>query len=512
MKVPICAEMNRPLGRAKAKDNKTSATSTAKVKVRTADAAALALGLERSSSEPLHVQLTRQLRHMILSGRVTPGARLPSTRALASELGVSRATSVLAYDQLVSEGYLEGRQGSGVFVAPSLGARSLQAAATSRPAPRSSAWRVTPKPLPARPFQINTTDPTLFPFRHWARLLNRIWRNPRLELVTKIDPFGWPDLRAAIARHLGEWRGMVCHGEQIIITSGAADAIQLIARSSFAPGDCVYLEEPGFPTLLQGVRHAGLVACPVLVDADGFDPDRAFARRAARGVIVTPSRQFPLGVTLPLRRRLQLLEWATSVGAFVIEDDFDSEYRYEGSPLPALMSLDRHGRTIYMGSFSKVLWPTLRLGFIVTPERLIGAFRRHVTQRGPITSVVAQPVLAEFMGEGAYATHIRRTRRIYARRLAALRGQSERLRDLLELSPTASGMHVIADLAPKLAQRMSDRDVAKLADQADVAVLPLADYYAGRPNRCALLLGFAAFSEQATEAAIERLAGALARR
>jgi GntR family transcriptional regulator/MocR family aminotransferase len=366
--------------------------------------------------------------------------------------------------------------------------------------------------VPARPFQITATDPTLFPFRHWARLLNRIWRNPRAELVTKIDPFGWPDLRAAIARHLGEWRGMVCHGEQIIITSGAADAIQLIARSSFAPGDSVYLEEPGFPTLLQGVRRAGLVACPVLVDADGFDPDRAFARRAARGAIVTPSRQFPLGVTLPLRRRLQLLEWATSVGAYVIEDDFDSEYRYEGSPLPALMSLDRHGRTIYMGSFSKVLWPTLRLGFIVTPERLIGAFRRHVTQRGPIASVVAQPVLAEFMGEGAYATHIRRTRRIYARRLAALRGQSERLRELLELSPTASGMHVIADLAPKLAQRMSDRDVAKLADQADVTVLPLADYYAGRPNRCALLLGFAAFSEQATEAAIERLAGALARR
>jgi len=209
---------------------------------------------------------------------------------------------------------------------------------------------------------------------------------------------------------------------------------------------------------------------------------------------------------------LQLLEWATSVGAYVIEDDFDSEYRYEGSPLPALMSLDRHGRTIYMGSFSKVLWPTLRLGFIVTPERLIGAFRRHVTQRGPIASVVAQPVLAEFMGEGAYATRIRRTRRIYARRLAALRGQSERLRELLELSPTASGMHVIADLAPKLAQCMSDCDVAKLVDQADVTVLPLADYFAGRPNRCALLLGFAAFLEQATKAAMERIAGALARR
>jgi GntR family transcriptional regulator/MocR family aminotransferase len=305
--------MIRPVARAKAKVNKTSATSKAKVKVRTADAAALALGLERSSTESLHVQIGRQLRHMILSGRVAPGARLPSTRVLASELGVSRATSVLAYDQLVSEGYLEGRQGSGVFVAPSLGERSLQPAATSRSATRSSAWRIEPKPVPARPFQITATDPTLFPFRHWARLLHRIWRNPRPELVAKIDPFGWPDLRAAIAHHLGEWRGMACRGEQIIITSGAADAVQLIARSAFAAGDSVYVEEPGFPTLLHGVRSAGLTACPVPVDADGFDPERAFARRAARGAIVTPSRQFPLGVTLPLRRRLQLLEWATSV-------------------------------------------------------------------------------------------------------------------------------------------------------------------------------------------------------
>jgi GntR family transcriptional regulator/MocR family aminotransferase len=501
--------MTRPVGRTEAKVNNTSAVSKAKVKVKTADAAALALGLERNTNEPLHVQLGRQLRHMILSGRVTPGARLPSTRALASELGVSRATSVLAYDQLVSEGYLEGRQGSGVFVAPSLGERALQAAATSPPATRSPTRRVAPKPVPARPFQITATDPTLFPFRHWARLLHRIWRNPRPELVAKIDPFGWPDLRAAIARHLGEWRGMDCCGGQIIITSGAADAVQLIARSAFAAGDSVYVEEPGFPTLVYGVRSAGLTACPVLVDADGFDPDRAFALRAARGAIVTPSRQFPLGVTLPLHRRLQLLEWATSVGAYLIEDDFDSEYRYEGSPLPALMSLDRRGRTIYMGSFSKVLWPTLRLGFIVAPERLIGVFRHQLTLRGQVASVVVQPVLAEFMSEGGYATHIRRTRRIYARRLAALRGQSERLRGLLKLSPTASGMHVVADLEAKLAQRMSDRDVANLADRAGVTLLPLADYYAGRPNRRALLLGFAAFSEQASEAAIQRLAGAL---
>jgi GntR family transcriptional regulator/MocR family aminotransferase len=479
--------------------------------VRTADAAAAALSLDRGDSRPLHAQLDAQLRHMILSGRMPPGARLPSSRTLAEELGASRATIVLAYDQLVSEGYVEGRQGAGVFVSPSLPEQALQVASSpsaKRHPPRSAA---APQPQPVRPFMA-AADPSLFPYRHWARLLHRIWRNPRPELIGTMDPFGWPDLRAAIARHLGEWRGIACQAEQIIITSGAVDAIDLIARCAFAPGDTVCVEEPGYPTLRHALRRAGLAPVPVLVDAEGFDPDRARRHQAMRGAVVTPSRQFPLGVTMPLRRRLALLDWAAGAGGYIVEDDFDSEYRYEGSPLPALMSLDRHGRAIYIGSFSKVLSPTLRLGFVVAPERLLAAMREHLKLRGAMASLVPQPALAELIGEGGYATHLRRTRRIYARRLAALLAQRDRLDGLLELSPTSAGMHVVADLAPGLVRRMSDREAAGRAADGDVPTAPLADFYELRPQRRALLLGFAGFSAETCAAAVGRLAAALSRR
>jgi GntR family transcriptional regulator/MocR family aminotransferase len=478
---------------------------------RTADAAVAALSLDRRGGAALHVQLSSQLRQMILSARMPPGARLPSSRSLAEELGVSRATVVLAYDQLVSEGYIEGRKGAGVFVSPSLPEQVLQVDVSSRPAkrhlPRSTE---APTNQPAQPFS-GAADPSLFPYRYWARLLHRIWRHPQTELVAAADAFGWPELRAAIARHLGEWRGIVCDREQIIITSGVVDATELIARSAFTAGNTIYVEEPGHPPLRRALRWSGLVPHAVLVDADGFDLDHARRHRPARGAIVTPSRQFPLGATLLLRRRLALLEWAASVDGYVVEDDFDSEYRYEGSPLPALMSLDRHGRAIYIGSFSKVLSPTLRLGFIVVPEHLVGSFRHQLKLRGAIASLFAQPVLAEFISEGAYATHIRRTRRIYARRLAFLLAQRDRLSGLLELSPASAGMHVVADLAPELARHMSDREAAKRAGEAGVTTPPLADFYALSPRRRGLLLGFAGFSEEACALAVGRLAGALSR-
>jgi GntR family transcriptional regulator / MocR family aminotransferase len=493
---------------------------------RTADAAAAALSLDRRSALALHLQLSSQLRQMILSARMPPGARLPSSRSLAEELLISRATVVLAYDQLAGEGYVEGRQGAGIFVSPSLPQQALQAAAPPRPAQRGAppssggeaagGEAVAPPPAeihvarPIRPFT-GAPDPNLFPYQQWARLLHRIWRSPRPALLGGVDPFGWPDLRAAIARHLAQWRGILCNAGQIIVTSGAVDAIDLIARSAFSAGDTVHIEDPGYPTLRHALERAGLQPDPVLVDADGFDPARA-KKHPARGAVVTPSRQFPLGVTLPLARRLALLDWAAAVDGYVVEDDFDSEYRYEGAPLPALMSLDRQGRAIYIGSFSKVLSPTLRLGFVVVPEHLVGSFRRTLGQRGSMASLLPQPVLAEFMNDGAYATHIRRTRRIYARRLAALLAQRDRLDGLLELAPTAAGMHVVADFAPGLAERMTDREAAERAREVGVTASALADHYAGRPQRSALILGFAGFSEEQCEAAVGRLAGALRRR
>ena len=474
----------------------------------------LALDLDARLKAPLHLQLGRQLRGLILAGRLSPGARLPSSRALAVDLGVSRATVVLAFEQLASEGYVEGRHGSGMFVASGLPGpvlRKVKAAPASAPASALAPAERTTKPEPSRPFQLGATDHSLFPYRHWARLLYRTWRDPAGGLTGAVDAFGWPDLRGAIARHLGEWRGIAARPGQIVITSGTADATELIARVAFAPGAGVYIEEPGYPTLRHALSGLGLAVHPVPVDAEGFSIAEAARRGAAGGAIVTPSRQFPLGATLPVARRLELLEWASATGGFIIEDDFDSEYRYQGSPLPALMSLDTRGRTIYIGSFSKVLSPTLRLGFVVLPEGLIETARRHLARRGTLASLVAQPALAEFIADGAYATHIRRTRRIYARRMTALVEAGRRLEGRITLAPTSAGMHIVADLEPTLARRTGDRALAASMREAGLIALPLSDYYALRPTRAALLLGFAGFTETALEAGIERLARLIAR-
>lgn len=468
----------------------------------------MALSLDRGSRVALHTQLGTQLRNMMLTARIAREARLPSTRALAAELGVSRATVVLAYEQLASEGYIEGRHGSGIFVSSALPEQALQVA-SKHGASRRTAPSTIAAPIPARPFQLGAADPNLFPNREWGRLMHRGWRTPRPELLLSRDPTGWPALRAAIAEHLGEWRGISCRPEQIVITAGAADAMDLIARAAFAPGSSIYTEEPGFPTLRYALRNAGLEPLPVVADGEGFDLELALRRGAARGAILTPSRQFPLGVTLPLARRIALLDWAETADSYVVEDDFDSEYRFEGAPLPALMSLDRNERVIYVGSFSKVLAPTLRLGFVVVPNRLLGALRLHLQRRGALASLFLQPMLAEFMHNGDFARHIRRTRRVYAKRMHALLAQANRLDDLLVLNPASAGMHLLADLAPKLALRMTDREAAARADAAGVTAVALADFYAGKPRRQALLLGFAAFSEQAGALAIERLAAAL---
>jgi GntR family transcriptional regulator / MocR family aminotransferase len=477
-----------------------------------ADAAIAAVSLDRTLAATLQIQFAEQLRRMILLGRILPGARLPSSRELAAELGVSRATIVAAIDQLKSEGYVDGRQGSGCYVSPSLPEQALQIKPSITSYRMQSASRCKLQSTKApRPFQLGATDASLFPYDIWARLLYRIWRRPQAELVVLPDPFGWPALRQAIAEHLRDWRGISCCAAQVIITSGAADATELIARSVFKSGDKIFVEEPGFPTVRHALSNAGLFPLPVPVDEEGFNVEPAISKHRARGAFVTPSRQFPLGATLPLARRLELLDWAQSTGSYVVEDDFDSEYRYEGSPLPALMSLDRNAVAIYVGSFSKVLSPTLRLGFLVVPERLLKSFHQYICLRGATASLVCQPVLAEFMSAGFYATHIRRARRCYSRRKSALLQASDQLRGLLKIAPTSAGMHLVAELSPALSKRMTDVEAARRAERVGVNTPALSNYYAGTPNRRALLLGFAGFPEDVSLAAINRLGAALRR-
>lgn len=477
---------------------------------RSSDVTALALSVDRRQSEPLALQLGRQLREMILSGRMPRAARLPSSRALALDLGLSRATVVHAYEQLASEGYLEGRHGSGMFVPPDLPDQVLQlrpaAEPSAAPLPRRHAALLAQRP---RPFQLGAIDPALFPFKDWSRLLQRSWRAPSRAMLSHSDPFGWHDLRVAIAEHLLVWRGIACDPGRIVVTSGTADAIELIARIALGLGVRVILEDPGYAALRYMLRRLEVVTVPVGVDEDGLDVGQLGRLKDVRGVFVTPSRQFPLGATLPLARRLALIEWAARKDAVIIEDDFDSEYRYAGMPLPALTSLDAAERAIYVGSFSKVLLPTLRLGFVVLPRRLIAPAQDHLRQRGAMASLVAQPALAEFMRSGAYATHIRRTRRIYARRMAALMQGAAGLAGLLRLSPTAAGMHVVADLEPALREAFDDTRLAVALGEIGILAAPMAEYFAGAPSRQALLLGFSGFSESEITSAIQRMARVL---
>lgn len=470
-------------------------------------AAIAALSVDRLLHQSLQHQLVRQIRHFILSGRLHQGARMPSTRSLAEELGVSRITVTLAYDQLSSEGYMEARRGSGMYVCSTLPDEVLKVARKDRGRKHPRQERV--ESQAHRPFQVGAIDPELFPHAAWSRLLGKVWRNPVPALTGAPDSFGWRPLRDAIARHLAEWRGVDCDSAQIVITSGTADALDIVGRCVFAHGDTILVEEPGYAPMRFGLAKNGLRISSVRVDDEGFDLDAAGARVKAKGAVLTPSRQFPLGATLTLTRRLRLLDWVARTGGYLIEDDFDSEYRYRGAPLPALMSLDRHERVIYLGSFSKILSLTLRIGFMVLPVPLLDKVRDYLRLRGVAASLVAQPALAEFMRSGDLAVHIRRTRRLYAQRQEALIAAAGPLDGLLELVPSTAGMHLVADLSPRLRKRTTDRVATEVAAKAGVVVRPLSDFFAGRPDRPALLLGFAGFDEDALRRSVRVLAETL---
>lgn len=460
--------------------------------------ALLALSLDRDSPQPLHAQLTEALRALILTGRAHPGTRLPASRQLAQDLSVSRQTTLTALDQLIAEGYLETRIGAGTFVARDLPHLSPPAAPRATgPAPRGS--------TPVVPFHPGLPDMALFPHAAWARHLDRAWRQPDPALLALPDPLGWPPLRAAIAAHLSAWRGIACGSGQVVITSGAAETFDLLARAAFHPGETVMTEEPGYAPMRAALGRAGLITRPVPVDADGA---LLPADSAARGAVVTPSRHYPLGVTMPLPRRLALLDWARRREAWVIEDDYDSEFRYSGAPLPALASLEAR-RTIYVGSFSKLLSPTLRLGYVVVPPALLDPIRAALAGTGPRASLVPQPALARFMESGEFAAHLRRMRRIYGQRQAVLRAALERhLPGRLIASPDPSGMHLVCGIGPDLSP-LADTDIAARAAAAGVTVRPLSAYWQGGCGPQGLILGYAGFDAEALEAAVLRLARAL---
>ncbi|MER5621288.1 PLP-dependent aminotransferase family protein [Streptosporangium sp. NPDC002544] len=458
----------------------------------------------------LSARIYRQLLDAVLDGRLRSGERLPPTRELARRLGVSRNTVAVAYERLTAEGVLVGQVGAGTFVcAEPLGrTRSRAAPAGSGVRPRHL-WRSLPTPPgepatePVYDFRVGVPDARLFPLETWRRLVAREFRPALVRSAGYGDPSGHASLREAVARHIGISRSVRASAADVLVTQGAQQALDLIGRVLIEPGCRVAVEEPGYPPARMLFRSLGARVTGVPVDGEGLDvsalPD------SARLVYVTPSHQFPLGTPMSLGRRAALLEWAERRGAVVIEDDYDSEFRFEDRPLEPLQSLDRSGHVIYVGSFSKTMLPMLRLGFLVAPASLQPALRRARQLTDWYGELPTQAALAGFIGEGLFGRHVRKATREYAARheriLATLRRD---FRDWLEPIPSAAGLHLCAYLASDAGVDM-DR-VTAYASQAGIALQDLAPYYGEPPARSGLVLGYGAIPAERIEPGLRHLA------
>ncbi|HEV8580302.1 MAG TPA: PLP-dependent aminotransferase family protein [Thermoanaerobaculia bacterium] len=478
--------------------------------------------LDESSGVPLHAQLYEQLRGAMLSGRLAPGTRLPSTREMARELGVARNTVLNAFDQLGAEGYLEGRVGDGTYVSAQVPDDLFHVDREDRPrgrpgegAPLSARGRkieaasVSPANYCGQPRPFRTSTPALdvFPYQLWSRLLTRRWRRSGRELLTYGDPAGYRPLREAIARYLGAARGVRCHSDSIVLTNGSMHALEMIARVLLDAGDPAWIEDPGFLGARAALTTAGARLIPVPVDCEGMDVDAGIEQcHHARFAYVTPSHQYPLGPTLSLRRRLALLQWARRTGAWILEDDYDSEYRYTGKPLPSLQGMDTDERVIYIGTFSKVLFPAIRVGYIVSPPGLYPALVAARSLGGHATAPLDHAALADFISSGHFARHLRRMRVIYAARQRSLlnAAQSE-LKGLLDVEPGEAGMHLMGWLPESL----DDHAAAIAAASHGVEVTPLSAYCLRPPQRGALRLGYTGYAPKQLWEGARRLASAL---
>jgi GntR family transcriptional regulator/MocR family aminotransferase len=481
--------------------------------------ALLPLALAGDGASPLFQQLYRQLRQAVLEGRLKPGVRLPATRFLAAELGISRTSVLAAYDRLASEGFLDLRPRSGVFVAqdlPIAPAPRLAPAAAKPPRLGLSARDAADigpigiAPTDRRPwpgcFVSGAPDVSQFPFALWARLLARSWREPAARLPQGGDPGGHPALRGAIAAYLGEARGIACDPDHVLVVSGIRQALDLACRLLLDPGDQVWMENPGYPGIRAVLAANGAEVAFIPVDAEGIDvaAGRAAAPKA-RLACVAPSHQFPLGVALSLPRRLMLLAWAHQAGAWIVEDDYDSEYRYAGPPLAALKSLDADHRVIYVGTLSKLLFPSLRLGYLVAPPPLAEAFRALRARLDDQPSMVAQPALAELFRSGHLAAHVRRMRQVYAERqrlfLAAARTH---LRGLVAFQAEESGLHLVGRLGRRLKGRR-DTGLAAAAAREGIQLAAISGYDMFGEGPQGLMFGYAAAPEHLVAPALRRL-------
>ncbi len=462
--------------------------------------------------------LNSALRAQILDGRLRPGARLPASRDLARVCGVARGTVVAAFEQLIGEGYLVGAVGSGTYVSRVLPDDLLQVTnrrpAPSAPPPGSPpvsdfGRRVRPFPAdpyrPTRAFRSDLPALDLFPTTLWAQVAGRRLRRATVQDLRGCGPMGYRPLQEAVADYLRQSRGANCDAGQIAIVSGLQEVLDLVARLLLDPGDTVCLENPGYMGAALVFEAHGARVRPVPVDDDGMTvPSRRLRR--VRLAYVTPGHQAPLGICMSLPRRLALLEWARTTGALILEDDYDSEYRYVGRPVPAMQGLDRHAQVLLGGSFNKVLFPSLRLGYLVVPPPLVDVFAaaRSVTARH--APLLDQAILCDFMVDGHFGRHLRRMREIYAeRRSVLLECARERLAGLFEIVGVEAGLQT----AGWLLGGRTAADAARVAARREVEVTPLDRYSIGPMTREGLQLGFGATDTVEIRRGIRELAIAL---
>jgi GntR family transcriptional regulator / MocR family aminotransferase len=461
------------------------------------------LSLDLSRRGDRATVLYRALLEALRGGRLRPGDRLPPSRALAADLGVSRATVSTVYERLAAEGHLEARVGAGTFVsdvAPPTRRRPASAALRPR-----RTWTASPQPVsgaeptPPYDFRVGIPDPSLFPFDAWRRLLGAQTRRG-VEPGTYAEPEGHPALRAAIARHLAYSRGVQADPDDVLVTHGTQQALDLVARVLLEPGDVVAVEDPGYPFALDLFASHGARVVPVPVDHDGLVVE-ALPRRA-RLVFTTPSHQFPLGSPMSLPRRLALLEYADRNDTAVLEDDYDSEFRFVERPLDPLYRLDDHGRVVYVGTFSKSLIPSLRAGYLVAPPSLRQALRAARQLSDGYGEPAPQLALARFIDDGLLARHVRAAAKVYAeRRRLVLEGVGHLG---LEVAPSAAGLHLTAycDDAPSVARR---------GRTTGVALDTLSGYAVGPLARDGLVIGYGAAVTESIRPGLARLARLLAR-
>jgi GntR family transcriptional regulator/MocR family aminotransferase len=460
------------------------------------------VALDLSKQTPMYRQLYEWFRDAIVSGQLRPGQRVPSTRALAAELNISRVPVLNSYEQLHAEGYLQTLVGSGTTVSESVPDHVTKPTTSARksdagPKPVKRISRLGMEALSAPPqvwldnlgpFRSSLPALEHFPNRIWSKLVSRHLSVPSRQLMAYGDSMGYMPFREAIAEYLGAARAVRCNPTEVMVVTGSQQGLQLCAKVLFNPGDPIWMEDPGYPGAHQAFSSAGVRMVPIPVDDEGLVVKEGLRRcPTANGAYLTPSHQYPTGATMSASRRVEILQWAAKSGSWIIEDDYDSEFRFESRPIGALQGLDTHASVIYLGTFSKVLFPALRLGYVVVPPGLVQAFSAVRDAADIFSSTLYQAVLTDFIREGHFARHLRRMRTLYMERRSVLVDAiHSQLSGMLEVIGAEAGMHLVALLPPGI----DDRQVARQAAQDGISAMPLSMCRLRKHARGGLILGY----------------------